>query len=176
MVSADGRFGAIFINSFGHCKITAVFFNERCNARACPQRGGSLGQAGVSVRLGREQNSQNPAKRPTRQHPRLRQTACWAQSFFPYFFPFFHRTKCQSTRTGINKQINKFIYIDLFFIAKYHSFIKLYYLCAIKILIVSFSFADLRKWTEIVFHTIIGQKQTICCFLTVFICRFQIFC
>jgi len=32
-------------------------------------------QAGVLVRLGREQNFQNPARCPTRQHPRLRQTA-----------------------------------------------------------------------------------------------------
>ena len=35
-------------------------------------------QAGVSVRLGREVNFQNLARCPTRQHPRLRQTACWA--------------------------------------------------------------------------------------------------
>jgi len=33
-------------------------------------------QAGVSVRLGRELNFQNPAKCHTRQPPRLRQTAC----------------------------------------------------------------------------------------------------
>ena len=31
--------------------------------------------SGVSVRLRREENVQNPAKCPTRQHPRLRQTA-----------------------------------------------------------------------------------------------------
>ena len=54
-------------------------------------------QAGVSVRLGREVNFPNPAKCHTRQHPRLRQTACWAKAFL-YFhlclkychsFPFY---------------------------------------------------------------------------------------
>jgi len=42
---------------------------------ACTQRGGGFTQAGVSVRLGREQKMQLPALCQTSIHPRLRETA-----------------------------------------------------------------------------------------------------
>ena len=72
-----------------HCRTSSMLrlFPPCCCC--CMQRFSSLGQAGVSVRLGREQNFQNPAKCPTRQHPRLRQTACCGLvRFFHSFYRF----------------------------------------------------------------------------------------
>ena len=46
-----------FLISFGQFKITAILFNERCNARACPQRfsslasGGGIGKARTGAEL-----------------------------------------------------------------------------------------------------------------------------
>ena len=58
---------------------------------ACAQRGGGFTQAGASVRLGREQKMLLPALCQTSLHPRLRETARWAQAFFISSFSLFFR-------------------------------------------------------------------------------------
>jgi len=55
-----------------------IFFasQSHCASRIAHNVLAAWRQAGVSVRFGREENSQIPAKCHTKQHPRLRQTAC----------------------------------------------------------------------------------------------------
>ena len=62
---------------FNYLSLSSVFFASQwhCTSRIASNVLAAWRQAGVSVRLGRVANSQNPAKCPTRQHPRLRQTA-----------------------------------------------------------------------------------------------------
>ena len=65
------------------------------------QRVWGLGQAGVSVRLGRELNSQNLAKCPSRQHPRLRQTPRWLKCIFPFLTRLFTSYRFRSITTNL---------------------------------------------------------------------------
>jgi len=56
--------------------------SQRTVARALPLTPGGFTQAGVSVRLGREQQMMLPALCQTSLHPRLRETARWAKALF----------------------------------------------------------------------------------------------
>jgi len=74
----------ILLNFFPALTALQVLPRPRCRhavSRVATNVLAAWRQAGVSVRLGRELNFQNPARCHTRQHPRLRQTARYVLAF-----------------------------------------------------------------------------------------------
>jgi hypothetical protein len=71
--------------------ISIFYFVVQSHYRpACAQRGGGFTQAGASQRLGREPKATVRHKVSDELHPRLRETARWAQAFFYVCFTSVH--------------------------------------------------------------------------------------